>query len=98
MTRIDPNQLLRTMSVLLAPDGGIKSLDEVNWYYVNKSAKIKFGQAAAVDVWHAAAYHALPHEHASETDAKIIEHIDADHHRKISKLVVWADFLWIQEW
>lgn len=29
MTRIDPNQLLRTMSVLLAPDGGIKSLDEV---------------------------------------------------------------------
>jgi len=30
MPRIDPNQLLRTLSVLLSPEGGIKSIEEVN--------------------------------------------------------------------
>ena len=30
MTRIDPKQLLSTLSVLLAPDGGIRSVEEVN--------------------------------------------------------------------
>ena len=29
MPRIDPAQLLRTLGVLLAPNGGIKSTDEV---------------------------------------------------------------------
>lgn len=32
MTRIDPKQLLSTLSVLLAPDGGIRSVEEVNNY------------------------------------------------------------------
>ena len=32
MPRIDPSQLLRTLSVLLSPAGGIKSADEVRIY------------------------------------------------------------------
>jgi hypothetical protein len=33
MPRIDPSQLLNTLSVLLAPDGGIRSSDDVSIFF-----------------------------------------------------------------
>jgi hypothetical protein len=35
MPRIDPSQLLTTLSVLLAPDGGIRSADDVSILFFN---------------------------------------------------------------
>ena len=42
MPRIDPAQLLRTLGVLLAPNGGIKSTDEVFLSFKIKSHVIIF--------------------------------------------------------
>ena len=47
MPRIDPSQLLQTLKVLLAPDGGIKSPGEVRFRRLIRKIKLQLSFAGA---------------------------------------------------